>query len=547
MQELLFTTCSKQIMEYSAGKRQTPLELPVGLEPCQRKALHAVAAALGLNSYSIGPGSFGSCEKRVVVDRHRAWEPVLDLTGEEAVGYLVENESGVRGYVEGFVPRDKDDPLNKPNKWWLVYEIENTSRTTRSSSAATASCTVREEVDLATLNAALKRRWYTTQQSAASTNTAQAQAPGFGEGLDKLLDELLEGCDDDWATSEWSQIKYDLRHFLGIWSTMVSASKTSILFKIFMVTSADVFSKLNRGEMERIIHHCRTLGMTYDQISCLRRRYWRRHARTHCPEPKQLIREAYDVYMCFKDLQDPERPGCRFLLAESEAEAIFRKCCAHIQLGILSDPPGMVMYVWVQNKFRSLRSTSMLEGYHLHLRLVIHCLARHASLRYKAALVDWFDYRWNVKSLIRAKILPHCGHFFLWLRDQLCDIVEGTPLEKMDIACLRGWKRLDTSRVPIVPRGVIHCERRPLGPSTMTVKESAARRAAVSKAMRHSNTPSWKWLEAVTGRQLPSRLRRSDQIATTLPHAAASANLAPHGLFERTELRVSERCAWVHA
>ena len=110
-----------------------------------------------------------------------------------------------------------------------------------------------------------------------------------------------------------------------------------------------------------------------------------------CPPPEVLIRDAFNLFLCFKDVMDPERPGCRFF--KDNALDIFLKEMKYVQLGLLSDPPGMNMYVRVDKLktgliiYRSLRSTSQLEGYHLALRKIIDPNGLHAGLRYKSAAI----------------------------------------------------------------------------------------------------------------------------------------------------------------
>lgn len=115
-------------------------------------------------------------------------------------------------------------------------------------------------------------------------------------------------------------------------------------------------------------------------------RYFRRKGRTSCPPPEVLVRELYDIYRCFEQMDDPERPGCKFF--NGDHLTIFKKQMRYVQRGLLSDPPGRVMYVHIKTLttgfevYRCMRSTSLLEGYHLHLRRIIDMCARHASLRY---------------------------------------------------------------------------------------------------------------------------------------------------------------------
>ena len=95
-----------------------------------------------------------------------------------------------------------------------------------------------------------------------------------------------------------------------------------------------------------------------------------------------IIRHLYDVFCFFKDMKDPSRPEHNFLVAD--AWAIFVKEIGYVQKGFLSDLPGMNMYVYQRTCartgfifYRSRRSSSALEGYHLHLRAAQHpCVPR---------------------------------------------------------------------------------------------------------------------------------------------------------------------------
>jgi hypothetical protein len=79
--------------------------------------------------------------------------------------------------------------------------------------------------------------------------------------------------------------------------------------------------------------------------------------------------------------------------------------------------------------------------------------AKHAGPRVQHSRLIEISFRVNVRALIKGGILPVINHFDLLSRDRLCDIVRGTPLEKM--ATLVGWWRVDTSKKPTVPRGLV--------------------------------------------------------------------------------------------
>lgn len=261
-------------------------------------------------------------------------------------------------------------------------------------------------------------------------------------------------------------------------------------------------------------------------------RYFRRKGRTSCPPPKVLIPELYNVYRCFAQLDDPDRPGCKFY--NGDHLSIFKKQIGYVQRGLLPDPPGRVMYVLVKTLttgfevHRCLRSTSLLEGYHLHLRRIIDMCARHASLRYKMAVINYFNFRYSVKGLVSSGVLPAIGHFYLWLRDLLCDMIHGTSLEGK-VEAVKEWPRMDTSVDPTVPRGLVAAEARPVGQQNTVV--------AGTVRTRHSGEISSMWMERVVGRSLPSTLHRREQLMAALPVLAANTSVSPAQLLAASGVR----------
>ena len=124
----------------------------------------------------------------------------------------------------------------------------------------------------------------------------------------------------------------------------------------------DAIYKMLPGKAERVRRHMAGLKMDDAHIGRVGRRYWRRRARYACPDPATIVRGLYDVFLFFREMEDPERPGHRFFT--SDADHVFIKEIAYVQQGYLSDPPGLNMYVRVGMSmrtgfiyFRSLRST----------------------------------------------------------------------------------------------------------------------------------------------------------------------------------------------
>jgi hypothetical protein len=96
-------------------------------------------------------------------------------------------------------------------------------------------------------------------------------------------------------------------------------------------------------------------------------------SRYFIPAPVILCERLQAVYDFFKDLNDPihNRP---FFIAEHARR--FKVQMAYVAKGYLSDPPDVPMYVRSKTLrtglviYRCLRTSSPLEGYHLHLRQV---------------------------------------------------------------------------------------------------------------------------------------------------------------------------------
>ena len=163
--------------------------------------------------------------------------------------------------------------------------------------------------------------------------------------------------------------------------------------------------------------------------------------------------------------------------------------------GQISDRPGLLYYVLVRkNKFghniyRCLRSNSALEAFHHHIRRASDSCAKHAGPRVQHSRIKKTGFRWNVRALCKAKMIPPIGHYDLHLRDLLCDVARGTPLVAMHV--LKGWQRVDQTIKPTVPRGIVEG----LLDASLLDKE---RRQGPSK-VPHSKLYAQRWAEETWG------------------------------------------------
>ena len=60
-----------------------------------------------------------------------------------------------------------------------------------------------------------------------------------------------------------------------------------------------------------------------------------------------------------------------------------------------------------------------------------------------------FDFAWNVRALVHAKMMANVGHTHLWLVDAVLDVVQTHKLPASCIPALyRSWRRTDTREDP---------------------------------------------------------------------------------------------------
>jgi hypothetical protein len=260
-------------------------------------------------------------------------------------------------------------------------------------------------------------------------------------------------------------IKYDPRHWMGNWFLMAQ-SKSSALFKYFCVATSDALFKVREGERERVKKHLREL---YKQgsgaaekkrvdnlIKRVRRGYWKKHCQWTIEEPRALARALLAVYDFFSKLTDPETDRPFFTHGHA-------KRCAHelayVAAGYLSDCPRFELYVPLHALstgliiYRCLRTSSALEGYHSHFDDAISSCGKALGLRYFDAVTNEFDFRWTVRALKRAGLLPKwLRHYNLQLVELVYDLAE--KLEPgSGKTILKGWRRTRLMEQPLLKQG----------------------------------------------------------------------------------------------
>jgi hypothetical protein len=86
---------------------------------------------------------------------------------------------------------------------------------------------------------------------------------------------------------------------------------------------------------------------------------------------------------------------------------------SYVAAGYLSDRPDIPLYLPTRvlrttqlQLYRNLRTSSSLEGYHQHLNGAFASCGKRCGLRYFEAATNAFDWRWTVRALVKAGVLP---------------------------------------------------------------------------------------------------------------------------------------------
>jgi len=182
---------------------------------------------------------------------------------------------------------------------------------------------------------------------------------------------------------------------------MLNSGPDCPMYRAFITSLSDVLFRIAPGEAQRLIEHLLGRGAGADEVRRSRRRYFRRNARYRCPEPEVLVRDLYNLYMLF-DVEHPTKPGSRFYIQGHEE--LFKKELKYVQLGFLSNPPDVPMYMEVGKgkhglvKYRCMRTSSALEGYHQHFVAAQDCRAKSVGPRFANARSRQVNFAWNVRG-----------------------------------------------------------------------------------------------------------------------------------------------------
>lgn len=263
----------------------------------------------------------------------------------------------------------------------------------------------------------------------------------------------------------------------------MAQSKSSTLFKYFCVATSDAVFQVWEGDasVAGTREHCKAhlrkrfkFGEDVDMtdptaaaaekkrvdglIKRVRRGWWRTHCRFSIGAPRELARRLLQVYYFFRELDDPET-GRPFL--SSGHEAICRRELGYVAQGLLSDHPTIPLYFELRRAStglvisRCLRTSSGLEGYHQHLENAVSKCAKAAGLRFTAAMTNEFDWRWVVRAVRKAGLIPlWVRHFNLSLIEYLLDTAIKLLGADEGAHIVSGWRRTRLMESPLVRHGM---------------------------------------------------------------------------------------------
>ena len=236
LNQRLFDSAKQQVDAYVSSTTDCDLVLSSALSSEQRKQLHRHCDQYDINHRSVGPPS----DRHLVVSRWTPLAPITAALALDVVGSLVAKDTAAnppsctRGRVQAYD--------GSAASWSLVYDDGS-----------------HESVDLATLNMRLSRR--AAGDSRAGSRQLPVPTVGTDEASKAELEQLLQGVSDDWATGPRSKLKYDHRHWMGNWVSMVGAQKGSPAYNLFMIMTSDALFVKLKGEYDDVVRHLKKLNV----------------------------------------------------------------------------------------------------------------------------------------------------------------------------------------------------------------------------------------------------------------------------------------------
>ena len=279
--------------------------------------------------------------------------------------------------------------------------------------------------------------------SASSASSSSSSREPTSKTAKQILAETL-GLEFDWREriqSNWAltPIDYDSFHWLANFLLMAHG-KTTQMFRYFArcVANALFIPLVVDGKTDKQRWRDMLVGQTGwddDRVNRLPRKYWHRgRCRFIRPSPSAVVESLITIVNFFSQLTDPES-NTSFLSRGWKHK--FKVSVSYVLKGWLSDNPDAELYLDTGKKshgltiWRVMRSTSQLEGYHQHYRLMISACALTMLPQAFDLLAQHFDFKWSVKAGRKFRIFSNevnaSKHYKLYLLDE-----QAASVERMD-------------------------------------------------------------------------------------------------------------------
>ena len=294
------------------------------------------------------------------------------------------------------------------------------------------------------------------------------------------------------------------------------------------------------------------MGEVDPERKTYKRSYWRGKAMYSCPDPKTIVEGLFDIYVLFEDMDDPSMIGekKRKVLVPNALHILTTEMW-YVQRGLLSDLPGMPMYFETRKlpttgfqEHRCARSTSGLEGMHLHYRASQHPCAKGSGLFGMNVRAILFIWAWNVYAAVRAGLIPDLGHTDVWRADQIINALHGLPNECLP-PYLRSMKRTQTNQDPLTTIGVQFDELGIVGKQLLRLPSNLLRPGTAEKLAVSEDA-----IQAVCDKDLAA-LARVFEVYTSVKHCEQAlqhaqetvrTDQALQGSLRAVEMRVRRTC-----
>ncbi|KAJ3251609.1 hypothetical protein HDU77_005788, partial [Chytriomyces hyalinus] len=284
-----------------------------------------------------------------------------------------------------------------------------------------------------------------TADTLAALDVNTLQAPQYGNQPGEEYDDVDMDVDDEsnccsrvenpeLAATEGEHVHVRLDIFHAMQRLSRTMLKSHGAYHAFLARLQDAFLIVCSEDIEQISACLKSAGKTDTDIQEMKEKDWSffvANSRRVCP-PKDILLVRFNwVVAAFSDVQDAKTGDIDFhsklnlVLIYHTGELLFRpptrkqinNLRKHIVNGCISDVPDIPLYFAAGRskegftKYRCCRGTNSNEGFHRHLRVVLHMYSGSPYLLHLVLLE--YVYRWNLRMAIKNRGLdPEIGGFY---------------------------------------------------------------------------------------------------------------------------------------